>query len=81
MAFKISRQVNIPQQQLLINLKWCQHMPNEGMECFWNVTGHIEIWPLKKKKKGFLPACGYVSTIVWMYHIETNEMHGEKAKW
>ena len=28
---------------------------------------------------GFLPSCGYVSTTVWMHHMDANETHGEKA--
>ena len=29
---------------------------------------------------GFLPSCGYVSTSIWMHHLDTNEIH-EKARW
>ena len=27
----------------------------------------------------FLPKCGCVNTTIWMYLMNTNEMHGEKA--
>ena len=30
---------------------------------------------------GFLPNCDYVGTIVWMHHLDTDETHGEKARW
>ena len=32
-------------------------------------------------KMGFLPSSSPVNTTVWMYHIDTNKMHGEKARW
>ena len=25
--------------------------------------------------------CCHVSTAVWMYHLDSNEMHGGKARW
>ena len=28
----------------------------------------------------FLPSCGNVSTIVWMHHLNANEIHEEKAR-
>ena len=40
-ACKISWLVPIPQQQHLINWKWRQHTPSEGVG--WNITNHIEI--------------------------------------
>ena len=30
---------------------------------------------------GFLPSCGCVNTTVWIYHMDVNKMHKEKARW
>ena len=29
----------------------------------------------------FLPSCGYVSTYVWMHHLDSNKMHEVKTSW
>ena len=29
----------------------------------------------------FLPSCGHVGTAVWLPHLDSNEMHGDKARW
>ena len=43
--------IQIPRQQYLIYLKWCQHTPvkkqatsNEGINLFWQVIDYMEIW-------------------------------------
>ena len=41
----------------------------------------IEIWSIQWNNTGFLPSCICVGTTVWMYHLDSNEIHGEKAKW
>ena len=28
-----------------------------------------------------LPSCRYVSTTVWLHHLDCNEKHREKARW
>ena len=30
---------------------------------------------------GIIPSCSHVSTIVWLYHIDSNETPAEKAEW
>ena len=29
---------------------------------------------------GILPSCSYVSTTVWVHYMDTNKMHGKKAR-
>ena len=67
LASKVSRPVHIHQQQYLICWKWCQHT-------YGNLISAI------KWNKSF-PSCGSVNTTVWMYHVDTNKMHWEKARW
>ena len=47
----------------------------------WTDIDHMEVWSIRLNKTGFLPRCGCVNIIVWMHHIDTNKMHGEKARW
>ena len=29
----------------------------------------------------FFPSCGWISTIVWMHHMDASKTHGEKVRW
>ena len=51
------------------------------VDFYWLVIDHMEVWFIQWNKMGFLPGCGYVSTTVWMHHMDTNKAHGEKARW
>ena len=78
---KIIRPVHIHWQQYLIYWKWYQHMPRGGLDHYWQVIDDMEVWYLWQNKMWFLPRCGSFSTTVWMYHLDTNKMHVEKARW
>ena len=30
---------------------------------------------------GILPSCSYVSTTLWLHHLDSNETIGENARW
>ena len=38
------------------------------------------IWSIQVNKMGFLPNCGCVTNTVWMYNMDSNNMHREKAR-
>ena len=38
-------------------------------------------WSLWKNKIGIFPSCSCDSTIVWLDHLDFNEIFGEKARW
>ena len=37
------RQVHVCWQQYLIDLKWCQHTPSKGVNCYWQVID-LMVW-------------------------------------
>ena len=39
----------------------------------------LVIW--KSDQTRFLPSCGCDHTTVWMHHLDSSKMHGEKARW
>ena len=46
-ASEISRPVHLPQQQYLINWKWCHNTPGEVVECYRQVIEYMEILSLR----------------------------------
>ena len=52
-------------------------MPNKGLDCYWNIIDHMEIWYHRSNKTKFSPSCG--NTTVWIYLLDSNEKHGEKV--
>ena len=49
------------------------------MDCYWQVNNDMGIWSLKLNKIGILLSYNCVSTIVWLHHLDSNEIHGEKT--
>ena len=47
----------------------------------WTVIDKLTtIWKSDfSNKTGILPSCSCVITIVWLHHLDLNEMHGEKS--
>ena len=41
------RQVHLPRKQCLIYRKWHQYATSEGMDCYWEVIGHMEVRPIQ----------------------------------
>ena len=72
--------VHITRQQYLIYWKRWQHTPSEGMDGYWQVIDHMEIWSFWWNKMGFLPRCCCVGTTVWMHHEGTNKTHGNYTR-
>ena len=52
-------------------------LSSEGLECYWQVIDHMEIWFIQWNKMWFLPSC----VCVWIHYMDTNKIHKEKARW
>ena len=73
----MSKQINIPHQHNLNNRKWCQHTPNESMDCY---RSHESLfYPIKKPNSFSFQSCSCDSKTVWMHHMDANETHGQKT--
>ena len=57
-----------------------QHTHREGMDCYRQIST-IWKWKLWWNKTEILPNCSRVSTILWLHHLDFNEVIGEKARW
>ena len=51
------------------------HWLGANMNWYWQIDIHMEILSLSKK------SCSFVSTTVWLHHINFNETHREKDRW
>ena len=47
---------------------------------YWEVNNHIEIWSLLENKMGIFLSSSSVCTIVWLHHLDFNELLGEIAR-
>ena len=56
-----------------------QHTSNEDMNCDWQIVYNMEIRFQGKNKVEFLPSCGFVRTIIWIYNRGANKTHRERV--